>query len=195
MRSAPAVLLRSGLVLLVVSAAACGPDAGTPGPPAAARPVQPAPRPRPSGTARPPPTAPLAGPARPEPVVFDTVEPPEAVQRIPPPPPPPSSHDRGRPVPPPRPPGPSGSCDVRETENYCFTYTGPGWTPETAVINCSAAPRAAFRDGPCPEAGAVATCTFRRPSEPTREIVYTTYAPADLDLARLACPGTFATVE
>ena len=90
---------------------------------------------------------------------------------------------------------------MRPAEDYCFAYSGSAWTPDDAGAHCDDAPGASFRDGPCPTAGRIATCTFRRASDPGREIVYTTYAPADadlrsaLDLARLACPGTFETVE
>jgi hypothetical protein len=153
--------------------------------------------------------------------VFDTVAPPEppraeAPRTAPPRPPagsrppvgrslatrPPDRRPATRP-PEPRPPAPAlaGSCDVRPAESYCFAYTGPAWTPDAASANCAAAPGATFRTAACPVSGRIATCTFRRPSEPDRELVYTTYAPADadlrsaLDLARLACPGTFEPVE
>lgn len=144
-------------------------------------------------------------------VVFDTTEPPEVVVRIPeaaPPQGPAPSESQDRPERPPerprpeRPPppaplgrGPSGSCDVRATEGYCFAYTGPGWSPRSARANCAGAPGAAFDPGACPLDGRVATCAFRRASEPDREILYTYYAPADLVLAEIACPGTFTEVE
>ena len=185
-RFRPAVLLWCGSALMLASVAACAPDAETPSPPAPVLALRPQARPLAtsrdtSAAARPPAPAP-------PPVVFDTTEPPEAVRQIPAPPRPP-------PPPAPRPPGGSGSCDVRATETYCFSYTGPGWTPESAGANCAAAPSAVFGAGLCPTAGRIATCTFRRSTDPTRELVYTTYAPADLDLARLACPGTFEVVE
>lgn len=189
MRFRSAVLLSSGFTLLL-AVAACAPDAETQRPPAPVPALRPRVRPLAasrdtSATARPP--APTTTP-----VVFDTTEPPEAVRQIPAPPRPPSP-----PLPPPapRPSGGSGSCDVRATETYCFSYTGTGWTPENAGANCAAAPSAVFGAGPCPTAGRIATCTFRRSTDPTRELVYTTYAPADLDLARLACPGSFEVVE
>ena len=155
-------------------------------------------------------------------VVFDTTEPPEVVVRIPDPaeaapprgpdpspePPERDRPDRARPDrprperarperPPAAPPGrgPSGSCDVRATEGYCFAYTGAGWSPRSARANCAGAPGATFDPGACPLGDRVATCAFRRPSEPDREILYTYYAPADLVLAELACPGTFTPVE
>ncbi|HEX8385291.1 MAG TPA: hypothetical protein VF576_03850 [Rubricoccaceae bacterium] len=188
---------RLALLLLCPALAACGPDAEGPRPPPA--PVVPAVRARPLAAPRPPRPDSLAPPPPPAPVVFDTTEPPEAVQNVqprpPPRPPPPPRGPAAPPPAPPRPPGGSGSCDVRATENYCFAYTGPGWTPETAGLHCDAAPEATFGAGPCPTAGRIATCTFRRPSDPSHEIVYTTYAPADLSLARLACPGAFETFE
>ena len=139
-------------------------------------------------------------------IVFDTTEPPEVVVEIPaaPAPAPPRGPEpspeprvRPEPAPPPAPPGggPSGSCDVRETEGFCFAYTGAGWTPRSARANCAGAPGAAFGPGACPLADRVATCAFRRRSEPDREILYTYYAPTDLALAELACPGTFTVVE
>lgn len=156
----------------------------------------------------PEPTAPSATPLRqgPSAIVFDTTEPPEVVVRIPevpdgpppaPPPRPRPESPRPTPPPPPAPPGggPSGSCDVRETEGYCFTYTGAGWTPRSARANCAGAPAAAFGPGACPLDDRIATCAFRRPSEPDREILYTYYAPADLALAELACPGTFTPIR
>lgn len=80
---------------------------------------------------------------------------------------------------------------MRPAEAYCFAYAGPAWTPAAASANCAGAPGATYRAAPCPTTGRIATCAYRRASEPDRELVYTTYAPADLDLARLACPGTF----
>lgn len=131
-----------------------------------------------------------------EPIVFDTVEPPEQVVQIPPRPDPTPSLPAPSPTPtrpPPPPPGggPSGSCDVRATEGYCFTYTGPGWTPAEAEANCDAAPSADFSPGTCPLTDRIATCVYQRSSAPEREIVYTYYAPHDVGLAELACPGAF----
>ena len=158
-----------------------------------------------------PPARPVEAPAPPAtpfdaaPIVFDTVEPPDVLVQIPPRPDPPRPEPRPeprRPDPaparlPPAPPagGPSGSCDVRASEGFCFTYTGPGWTPREAASNCDAAPGATFGPGTCPLDGRVATCAFRRPSAPDREIVYTYYAPYDLTLAEIACPGTFTRLE
>ena len=130
------------------------------------------------------------------PVVFDTVEAPRPVPTpAPPPPPEPLAPPTLPPAAPPARPGVAGSCDVRPDESYCFAYTGTGWTPASAAAHCAVAPDATFRPAPCPTAGRIATCTFRRPSDPSREIVYTTYAPADLDLARLACPGVFEVIS
>ena len=143
-------------------------------------------------------------------VVFDTTEPPEVVVRIPDAAPPrgpapgperrepePTRPERPERPPPPAPPGrgPSGSCNVRATEGYCFAYTGAGWSPRSARANCAGAPGATFDPGACPLDDRIATCAFRRPSAPEREILYTYYAPADLVLAELACPGTFTEVE
>ena len=137
------------------------------------------------------------------PVVFDTTEPPEPALQIPPRPDPPRADsprpERQRPEPQrpdPRPPAPptssvAGSCDVRETEGFCFAYTGSGWTAAEAEVHCDAAPDAAFGARACPQEGRIATCVYRRPSAPEREIVYTYYAPYDPMLAELACPGTF----
>ena len=84
---------------------------------------------------------------------------------------------------------------MRTTEGYCFAFTGESWTPSAARSQCAAAPDAAYAPATCPLDGRVATCTFERPSQPGREIVYTYYAPYDPRLAELACPGTFARVE
>ena len=157
----------------------------------------------PERSSGPPPSAPPADPrgGGAATVVFDTTEPPEVVVQIPEGPPPrgpqPSPEPRPEPPLPPAPPGggPSGSCDVRATEGYCFTYTGAGWSPRSARANCAGAPAATFGPGACPLADRVATCAFRRPSEPDREILYTYYAPTDLALAELACPGTFTAIE
>ena len=130
-------------------------------------------------------------------VVFEPAEPPEAVVQIPPkPPPPPPPLPAPNLLPPPPPSrGPSGSCDVRETEGFCFAYTGAGWTPQDARAQCAAAPDARFGPGTCPLADRIATCAFERASAPGREIVYTYYAPYDLALAELACPGTFTRLD
>ena len=122
-------------------------------------------------------------------LVVDSTEPPERVVEIVPRTTPPVLPPPRPPAPPPR--GPSGSCDVRGTEGFCFAYTGDGWTPRTAEAHCDEAPEAAYRGGACPLAGRVATCTFARPSDPTLEIVYTYYEPYDAGLAELACPGDF----
>lgn len=179
----PKLVLPTALALLgAVLAAGCGGDPAAPaGPPV----------PAPADTA--PPDGPPA-------VVFDTTEPPEVVVQIPDPPEPAPRGPEPATEPPPRPPappgrGPSGSCDVRETEGYCFTYTGAGWTPRAARANCAAAPAATFGPGACPLANRIATCAFRRAGEPDREILYTYYAPGDLALAELACPGTFTVTE
>jgi hypothetical protein len=128
-------------------------------------------------------------------VVFDTTEPEAPVVHIPP---------RPRPAPPLpaplRPPpapagGLSGSCDVRATESYCFAYTGAAWTRAAAEQHCGDAPASSFSAGACPAADRVAVCTFRRSDDPAREIVYTYYAPYDVGLAELACPGEFERVE
>lgn len=135
------------------------------------------------------------------PLVFDTTEPPEQTVQIPPRPAPrPPEPTRTPPLPEPTPPAPppagvSGSCDVRATEGFCFAYTGPGWTAAEAEDHCDAAPDAAFGPAACPLDDRVATCVYRRPSAPGREIVYTYYAPFDLTLAELACPGTFTRVN
>jgi len=84
-----------------------------------------------------------------------------------------------------------GSCDVRETESFCFTYTGTGWTPEEAEAQCGEAPSSSYRRASCPTANRIATCIFRRPSDPTLEVVYTYYAPYDVGIAEVACPGEF----
>ena len=173
------------LALLVASScplASCGRDAET----------------RPS----PPREAPVASPAplasapdvRPAPIVFDTTEPAPPSVEIPVRPPPPAP----RPAPPPAPPPPTtapGSCDVRETESFCFAYTGAGWTVDDAEAQCREAPSSRYLTGACPTAGRIATCTFRRPSDPTLEVVYTYYAPHDLGLAEVACPGEFERVR
>ena len=84
---------------------------------------------------------------------------------------------------------------MREAEGFCFTFTGDGWTPQSARAQCDAAPEAAFGPGSCPLADRIATCAFERPSAPGREIVYVYYAPYELALAELACPGTFTRLD
>ena len=130
------------------------------------------------------------------PIVFDTTEPPEQVVQIPnrPTPTPPDPEPEPSPPPPPD-AGPSGSCDVRASEGFCFAYTGSGWTPQSARAHCADAPNATFSGGSCPLRDRIATCTFRRPSDPSRELVYSYYEPYDLGLAELACPGTFTRVR
>ena len=132
-------------------------------------------------------------------MVFDTVAPPATppdgplkrpaapVLPIPRPPRPPATS--------PGPAGSVGSCDVRPAQTYCFAYTGLAWTAISAAANCASAPRATFSAAPCPTADRIATCAYSRDSDPDRGLVYTTYAPADLDLARLACPGTFTVID
>ena len=83
---------------------------------------------------------------------------------------------------------------MRETESFCFTYTGTGWTAEDAEAQCSEAPASRYRRTACPTANRIATCVFRRPSDPTLEIVYTYYAPYDIGLAEVACPGEFTRI-
>ncbi|WP_412060277.1 hypothetical protein [Rubrivirga sp. IMCC45206] len=187
------------VLLLALALAACGPGDRAPEPAPEAAPTAP-------GT----PAAPLPpadvgtdgggeDPAQPydgSTVVFDPSEPPETVTQIPPRPAPPTPRPSTPPPPPaPEPLGPSGSCDVRSTEGYCFAFTGETWTPSAARSQCAAAPEASYAPATCPLDGRVATCTFERPSQPGREIVYTYYAPYDPRLAELACPGTFARVE
>ena len=128
-------------------------------------------------------------------MVFEPAEPPEPVVQIPTRPLPPRPSPEPAPLPAPAPRSQAGRCDVRETEGYCFAYTGEAWTPADARAQCTAAPGARFADAACPLADQVATCTFERSSAPGREIVYTYYAPYDLSLAELACPGSFARVE
>jgi hypothetical protein len=60
---------------------------------------------------------------------------------------------------------------------------------------CDAAPDAQFGPGACPLADRIATCAFEQPSSPGQEIVYTYYAPYDVALAELACPGRFTRLE
>lgn len=192
----PALAVLTGVVACAVAVAAlaaagCGPDAPPEPPPPAQAPAL---AERPAG---PPPT-----PFDASDVVFEPAtpeEPPESVVEIPPRPPAPAP--RALPpglAPPPPPPsarGLSGSCDVRASEGFCFTFTGDGWTPQAARAQCDAAPESSFGAGACPLADRVATCAFERPSAPGREIVYVYYAPYDLALAELACPGTFTALE
>lgn len=136
--------------------------------------------------------------------IFDTLEPPQRPGIEIPDPAPPRTRPQPRPAPTPvpdpappplPPPSPAppvaGSCDVRGTESYCFTYTGAAWSAASAEEHCDAAPDATYRGAECPAEGRIATCVFRRGEAPSREIVYTYYAPYDLGLARLACPGRF----
>ena len=83
---------------------------------------------------------------------------------------------------------------MRETESFCFAYTGATWTAQTAEAHCAEAPNATFRAAECPAEGRIATCVFRRGEAPSRQIVYTYYEPYDVDLARIACPGRFTVV-
>ena len=178
------------LLLLAVAACQSGPDrprrpteVDTPGSPSAIRP---------DTTRRAPPPTPFDAAE----AVFDTTEPPETVVEIPPAPPPPAPPPDPRPGPPsPVPRGPAGNCDVRRTEGFCYTYTGDGWTPETARAQCASAPDATFSAGACPTTARIATCTHTRDSAPGREIVYTYYSPYDPTLAALACPGAFERIE
>lgn len=174
-RSLPALLFA------VVALAACRADPPAPESPPAAVPVA-------TLVRRPPPSTPFDAAD----TTFDTVEPPEQTVQFPPRPEP-RPEPRTPPPPPPR--DSAGSCDVRATEGFCFTYTGEGWTPAAARDQCTAAPNASFDSGTCPREGRIATCTFERPSAPGREIVYTYYEPYDPALAELACPGTFARTD
>ena len=175
------------LALLLASASAlssCGRDAETrPGVPRELAEVSSVPR-----------GADLEPDARPDPIVFDTTEPAPPSVEIPVRPPPPAPLPSPTPPPPPPTTAP-GSCDVRETESFCFAYTGAGWTVEDAEAQCREAPSSRYLARSCPTAGQVATCIFRRPSDPTMEIVYTYYAPYDLGLAEVACPGEFKRVR
>ncbi|MEO0559087.1 MAG: hypothetical protein AAF170_12985 [Bacteroidota bacterium] len=169
--------MRPGLLLLALALfAACGRAGDSPQEPVAISPD--------------PQTTPVDADPEPEPIVFDTTEPPPPVVEIPVQAPPPVPV----PQPPPQAPEPApapGSCDVRETESFCFTYTGTGWTAEDAEAQCSEAPASSYRQSACPTANRIGTCIFRRPSDPTLEVVYTYYAPYDVDIAEVACPGEF----
>ncbi len=185
--SAPALAALTGVVACAVALAGCERQ------PPAAEPAG-APRPR----------AATSGPSGPAPfdargVVFEPAqpeEPPESVVQIPPrPAPAPAPAPTVAPPPPPASRGPSGSCDVRASEGFCFAFTGDGWTPGAARAQCDAAPEAEFGPGTCPLEDRVATCAFERPSAPGREIVYVYYEPYEPALAELACPGTFTRLE
>ena len=198
---ASALVLAAGLALgLAAGACRSDPDPPTPDPtPSVATPLA-TPRADSATTAGGPSAPPTPFDAAT--VVFDTVEPPGQVVQIPPrpapPPPRPGPVPRPpRPAPPPPPStrGPSGSCDVRSTEGYCFAFTGEAWTPDAARSRCAAAPSASFDVGTCPLADRIATCAYERPTAPGREVVYTYYAPYDLALAELACPGSFTRIE
>lgn len=89
----------------------------------------------------------------------------------------------------------AGSCDVRSTEQFCFTYTGEGWSPGAAQEHCGQAPDTDFRTQACPVDKRIATCVFRRDDDPAQEITYTYYEPFDPALAEIACPGEFQLVE
>ena len=143
-------------------------------------------------------------------IVFDSIEPPPAPPvQIPDPRPPPRPRPappRERPVPVPIPappplPAPSpappvaGSCDVRESAGYCFSYTGAAWTARGAETHCAEAPASSFLGAECPVQGRAATCVFRRSGDSSREIVYTYYTPTDLAVAELACPGQFTVID
>jgi len=84
---------------------------------------------------------------------------------------------------------------VRASEGFCFAFTGDAWTADAARTRCQSAPEATFDPGTCPLVGRIATCAYTPPSAPGREIVYTYYAPYDIALAELACPGTFTRIE
>ncbi|MEM7789569.1 MAG: hypothetical protein AAF594_17755 [Bacteroidota bacterium] len=163
-------------VLLAVALAACGDRA-------------PAPEAEPTSPVD---TASVEAPPTPfdDALEVEPAEPPEQVVEITP---------RPEPTPPPPEPIPepapeleaSGSCDVRETEGFCFAYTGDGWTPDAAETHCAEAPDSAYLGAACPLLGRIATCTFVRPDDATLEVVYTYYEPYDPALAELACPGDF----
>ena len=177
-------LLLPVLLAAACALSACGRDAET-------RPIAPRERAASPPVAR---GADLESPPRPDPIVFDTTEPRPPAVEIPVRPPPPAP----LPVPTP-PPAPlaaaPGSCDVRQTESFCFAYTGAGWTAEDAEAQCAEAPSSRYLARSCPTDGQIATCIFRRPSAPTLEVVYTYYAPYDLGLAEVACPGEFERVR
>lgn len=125
--------------------------------------------------------------------VFDTVEspPPRSFSPPPPAPAPPPPTPPARPAPQPDATTVWGRCDVRETEGFCFSYVGAGWTSADAERHCRQVPSGAFGPAACAEAERVATCTFERPDADGQTLVYTYYAPYAVDLARLACPGAF----
>lgn len=128
--------------------------------------------------------------------VFDTVELPPPRELDPPPPPPrpnaPPAPSPGRPTPPPDAATVWGQCDVRDSEGFCFSYVGSGWSVEEAERHCRQVPFGAFRTAACSDAERVATCSFDRPDADGQTLVYTYYAPYPEELARLACPGAFA---
>ncbi|MEM6326815.1 MAG: hypothetical protein AAF791_06800 [Bacteroidota bacterium] len=202
----PRSLSRLALVLSLAASGGCSTDAERTEPDRGAASVADDPRARTEAETA---DAPPAEPGTTAPTVFDaanavfdTLEPPprssieirEPVEPDPrqPPPPAPEPVPDPAPLPPPSPAPPvAGSCDVRGTENYCFTYTGAAWSASSAEEHCAAAPDAAYEPAECPEDGRIATCVFRRGETPSREIVYTYYEPYDLALARIACPGRF----
>lgn len=121
------------------------------------------------------------------PTVIDSIEPAGPTVVLPQSPP--------EPIEPPAPPEPeprvAGRCDVRDTEQFCFTYTGSGWTPADARAHCANAPESDFSNDRCPLSERIATCVFNPGGDSVREITYTYYAPYDPALAEIACPGEF----
>lgn len=89
----------------------------------------------------------------------------------------------------------AGSCDVRSTEQFCFTYTGENWSPTSAEEHCNRAPDSEFRTQGCPIEQRIATCIFHRDDNPEEEIAYTYYEPFDPVMAEVACPGEFRLEE
>ncbi len=180
------------LLLLATVAAGCA-DETTPNAPVTAR-TAPAldtvtraaagPPPAPAAPSAAPFDAPFDAPT----TVFDTVESPPA-RRLEPPPPPPAP---AGPEPPPDAATVWGRCDVRETEGFCFSYVGAGWTAAEAERHCRRVPSGTFGPSACADAERVATCAFERPDANGQTLVYTYYAPYAVDLARLACPGEFS---
>jgi|GEM_PF-3546452 len=143
---------------------------------------------------------PRPAPASPEPfdapsTVFDTVESPPPRSFTPPAPAPPPTAPPARPVPQPDASTVWGRCDVRETEGFCFSYVGAGWTAADVERHCAQVPSGDFGPVSCTDAERVATCTFERPDADGQTLVYTYYAPYAVDLARLACPGDFRTSD
>ena len=184
----PLTAVLTSVVACAVALAACEPDA-----PASAEAAGPALAPAAEAPDGDEPDTPFDA----SDMVFEPSEPPEVVVQIPPrpPAPPPLPTPDLTPPPLPAPRAQAGSCDVRESEGYCFAYTGDAWGPADARAQCTAAPNARFADAACPLADRVATCTFERPSAPGKEITYTYYAPYELALAELACPGVFERVD